>query len=73
MNMQKSTVSHRAPFEIGDRVAIIRSKHGWFNGACEGIIIRREQRPQGTWSYVVRGDDGQEHDIRHTRDLSIAD
>lgn len=70
--MAKPAPVHRTPFKTGDRVAIIRSRHGWFDGQIQGIVVKREQHPHGTWSYVVRDDDGYEHDILHTRDLSTA-
>lgn len=70
--MAKPQAIHREPFRTGERVVIIRSRHGWFNGEREGVVISRTQNEHGTWSYVVRDDSGEKHDIRHTRDIARA-
>jgi hypothetical protein len=62
----------RAPFEIGSLVNVIRTRHGWHDGALACRVVARYQRPTGTWHYVVRDQDGQDHEIDHTRDLRPA-
>ena len=50
-------------FKDGERVSIIRTEHGWFDGRLGGRV-----KP-GSGGYVVEGDDGHDHDIRHLRDI----
>lgn len=59
-----------APFKEGDSVAIIRSRHGWFDGALTGPVVSRSRNCQGAWSYLVKDEEGREHEIAHTRDLT---
>jgi len=62
-------VANDDPFEINDRVGIVRARHGWHDGEIEGTVTERWQSPQGTWKYRVTDDDGNDYEIAHTRDL----
>ena len=50
-------------FKDGERVAIIRTEHGWLDGRLGGTV-----KP-GSGGYVIEGDDGENHEIRHLRDI----
>lgn len=50
-------------FADGERVSVIRTEHGWFDGSLSGTV-----KP-GSGGYVVLGDDGYEHEIEHLRDI----
>lgn len=50
-------------FKDGERVSIIRTEHGWFDGRLSGTV------KAGSGGYVIEGDDGHEHEIRHLRDI----
>ena len=47
-------------FRRGDRVSVIRTAHGWFDGCLEATYISPG---------LVRDDDGIEHEIDHPRDI----
>jgi len=66
-------VANDEPFEVNDRVAIIRARHGWHDGQKEAVVIDRHRNGQGTWKYLVEDDDGQQHSITHTRDLRLVE
>lgn len=51
-------------FKVGDRVYIIREKHGWHDGGVEGVIA--DMTPH---SAIVRSDDGIDYTIEHPRDI----
>ena len=57
------------PFEVRDPVSVVRSRHGWHDGTLTGTVASRHVSPEGTWSYVVRDDEGAEHEVESTRDL----
>lgn len=50
-------------FRDGERVSIIRSEHGWYDGRLAGTV-----KP-GSGGHVVVDEDGTEHQIRHLRDI----
>ena len=52
------------PIEPGTKVAVIRCRHGWYDGSVEGVVTSRNGN-----SYIVKTDDGHYLDINHTRDL----
>jgi len=52
-------------FNKGDRVSIIRSDQGWFDGSVVGTITTIHEI-----FCVVLDDDGFEHKIKHCRDIS---
>lgn len=60
------------PFSTGDRVSVVRTQHGWYDGSLEATVVHRDQRPSGTWHYRVRDGEGNEHEVRHTRDMRPA-
>ena len=60
------------PFRVGDRVRVIRARHGWHDGAVSAVVTWCRQRPTGTWEYQVRDDAGTIYEVRHTRDLKRA-
>lgn len=68
-------VANDNPFNVGDRVAIIRIRHGWHDGRLEGTIVSRYVRPTGTYSYSASVEDSEigdyEVDIEHTRDAYL--
>jgi hypothetical protein len=56
-------------FKIGQRVRVIRTEHGWFDGQLEAVICR-----MGDYWCVVREIQGgkptrTEHEIRKPRDI----
>jgi len=51
-------------YKIGDRVAIIREKHGWHDGGVIGNIV--DMTPNQA---KVRDDDGITYIIIHPRDI----
>jgi hypothetical protein len=57
------------PHGVGSRVSVTRTRHGWYDGDLAATVIRRWQRETGTWCYMVRDDDGCEHEVNHTRDM----
>lgn len=59
----------REPIAVGTKVAVIRTRHGWHDGALEATVTNRWPRPTGTWSYMVRDLEGTEHEVNHTRDM----
>lgn len=66
-HQQTKTNDH--PFKIGDKVSVIRTRHGWHNGSLHVIITSCKQNPQGTWSYTAKElDNDFTHEIQHTRD-----
>jgi len=56
------------PFRVGDPVSVTRSRHGWHDGT-PGTVTDRSVDAGGTWSYDVTGEDGEEFEVGHTRDL----
>lgn len=53
-------------FADNDRVSVIRTEHGWFDGQLQGNV-----KP-GSGGLVVIDDEGGEHYIRHVRDIRPA-
>ena len=51
-------------FKKGDLVAIIRTEHGWFDGALEGVIVSLS-----THSATVRVPGRGVYTIHHPRDI----
>ena len=63
--------SNENPFEINDRVAIVRSEHGWHDGYIDGVVRTRNGSVKGGFSYNVEvNDDGHEYTVLlgNTRD-----
>lgn len=58
-------VARDFPFEPGRRVDLIRSEHGWHNGALSGVVLERSGD-----TYVVATDDGYNVMVEHTRDMT---
>lgn len=50
-------------FKDGERVSVIRTEHGWYDGSVSGTV-----KP-GSGGHVVQGDDGMEYEIQHLRDI----
>jgi hypothetical protein len=44
-------VANDDPFEVGERVSIIRARHGWHDGLLDGEVTRRWRTGTGTWKY----------------------
>ena len=57
------------PFAKDDRVAVIRTRHGWYDGSLSATVKSVVERPTGTHWYMVVDDDGHEHEVYHTRDM----
>lgn len=56
-------------FNIGDRVEVIRHRHGWDSGAT-GEVTEKYRRSGGAAYYVVTEDEfGCELEVRHSNDL----
>lgn len=53
-------------FKLGDKVAIIRADHGWFDGRLTGVI--RKIDPM--WCSVKDDEDGFDWLINHPRDIT---
>lgn len=51
-------------YKIGDRVAIIREKHGWHDGGVIGNIVDMTDN-----SACVRDENGIDYEIIHPRDI----
>lgn len=73
-------VANDKPFNIKDRVAVIRYEHGWPDGRMEAVIRERYQSSTGVWRYVAQVvsyendeyiDPNHTIEIRHTRDASL--
>jgi len=57
-------------FDIGDKVSIIRHRHGWTDGTIFGVVTHRTRRINGTYFYVVADDENDStYDVEHSRDL----
>ena len=56
------------PFAVGDLVSVIRTRHGWHDGALKATIYHRYQNAQGTWSYFAKTCDGDDIEIHRTKD-----
>lgn len=57
------------PFDIGDKVSVIRTEHGWYDGSLDVVITSRHQNQNGIWSYTAKEIDNDcTHEILHTRD-----
>lgn len=50
-------------FGDNERVVIMRTEHGWHDGHLGGTV-----KP-GSGGYVVHGDDGEDYEIMHLRDI----
>jgi hypothetical protein len=58
------------PHEVGAKVSIVRTPHGWQDGAISGIVQSRYQRPTGSWGYTVLLEDCDVPiEIENTRDM----
>lgn len=55
--------------KIGDRVSIIRDRHGWYDGSVHGEVKNVSYRSGGAAQYEVKGDDGHDYEVRSTKDL----
>lgn len=62
----------RVPFKTGNRVAIIRYRHGWLDGSVQGVVKAVDTKESGDCKYVIFGDDGNDYEIKSTRDLRAA-
>ena len=51
-------------FRMRQRVSIIRTEHGWFDGRLEGVIVYLSD-----YGCQVRDDEGGVHDIPKPRDI----
>lgn len=61
------------PFKKGDKVRIIRARHGWHDGNATGVVETVYVNKQGIYSYSVKGTGehkGYDFEIDHTRDLT---
>jgi hypothetical protein len=63
--MQKQTPYSGPVWKPGDRCLMIRSRHGWFEPAVEVEVVSHWCKHR----YEVIDDDGNRHEIRHSRDL----
>lgn len=64
---QKQTPRQRLftnEFNVDDKVFVIRTDHGWYDGSLEATI-----KELGSHSCVVVDEDGIEYDIDHPRDI----
>lgn len=50
-------------YKGGERVSVIRSKHGWHDGNVSGKVMR------GSGGHLVESDDGTQYEIQHLRDI----
>ena len=67
----QSTIAEVAadtPFEIGAKVCLTRSEHGWHNGNVCGKVVRFDGR--GYDVLLTPEDGGYEVYVQHTRDMS---
>ena len=55
--------------KVGDRVSIIRARHGWYDGSVHGKVTSVNYRSGGAAHYEVKGDDGHDYEVRATKDL----
>ena len=62
----------REPFKYGDRVYVIRTSHGWYDGNLSAIVKRVVATETGNHWYIVKDDDGNDHKVNHTRDMRHA-
>lgn len=51
-------------FKLGDRVGVVRTEHGWYDGGLEGRITVLT-----AGSAEVTDDDGMTYEINHPRDI----
>lgn len=61
----------RRPFQVGDQVRVIRTRHGWHDLKLEAVVMRVGQRDTGTWYYTVQDQQGDHHEVHHTRDMRL--
>ena len=64
MSQQKRQRVFSKELKTGDRVSIIRTRHGWYDGALFGKVIEVTDR-----TCVVLDDNGKKHEIPHPRDI----
>lgn len=56
--------------KVGDRVGIIRARHGWYDGSVHGNVTEVNHRSGGAAYYTVKDDDGNEYEVNATKDLT---
>jgi len=56
-------------FKTGDKVNIVRTRHGWFDGKLSAIITEIFHHETKRVSYTVKDDSGTKHEIYRTSDL----
>lgn len=76
--IQVKPVANDTPFELGEKIAVIRYEHGWLDGRLEAVVTKRTQNSKGIWSYVAKvtseenvnydENNSYEIEINHTRD-----
>jgi hypothetical protein len=60
-------------FNVGDDVAVIRARHGWHDGRLKGKVVEKYQKKgRMTFSFTVKGDDGELYEINRANDLRKA-
>lgn len=73
-------VANDRPFEINDKVAVIRHEHGWHDGRMEAIIKSKTKNSEGIWRYMAQvtsyentqyDDNDYTIEIKHTRDAHL--
>ncbi len=57
--------------KVGDRVSVIRTRHGWFDGALQATVTGVHHSLSGGISYTIAGDDGCEHFCPKRNDLAL--
>ena len=58
---------------IGDKVYVIRERHGWHDGNLICEIIEKHKRSTGTHWYFVRDSNGNEYEVKHSRDMRLVE
>lgn len=60
------------PYRKGDRVSVIRTRHGWHDGTLSAVVVSAWQTITNVWQYRVKDSEGIVHEVLHTRDMRKA-
>lgn len=63
--MGETQMTKNSGFKNGQRVSIIRHRHGWCDGSISGVITRFGS----SYFCIVEDSDGYEYEIKHKRDI----
>lgn len=65
-------VANDTPFKVGNKICVVRERHGWHDGRLKAVITGVYRRTTGTHYYSAITEDSVSIEIDHTRDAYIA-